>query len=85
MFSNENVKVVVGSVNPRVALGAKGCTEDDEVFGNAGMDDIHGTHGTTCIVEHPFTLVGIESNFLRRIGKGEVLNDVGDHSSSVVR
>jgi hypothetical protein len=67
-----------------VSLSAKGCAEDDEIFCNAGMNDIHGTHGTACIVKNPFILVGIESYFLRRICKCEIRNDVVDHSSGVV-
>jgi len=32
-------------------------TEDDQVLGDGGMDDIHGAHGTAGVVEHPLLIV----------------------------
>ena len=68
----------------RVSFSAKRGAEDDEIFSNAGMNDVHGPHGSACIVEDPFILVGVESNFLRGICQSEVGNDVVDHSGGIV-
>lgn len=40
----------------RKAFGG-GLTEDDQVLGDGGVDDVHGTHGTTSVVEHPLLIV----------------------------
>lgn len=49
------------------------------------MNDVHGTHGTPSVVEHPFTAVGVESDDVGRVGFGEVGDDVVNHVVGVIR
>ena len=54
LFADEDVEIVVGGVQARVALGAKRRAKDDEVLGDAGVYNVHGAHRAACVVEHPF-------------------------------
>ena len=67
-----------------MSLGSKWRAKDDEIFSDAGMNDVHGTHGTACIVEDPFILVRVESYLFGWISKCEVRDDVVNHSGGVV-
>lgn len=53
LLALEDVEVVVGRVPAAVALGAQRRAKDDQVLGDAGVDDVHATHGAPGIVEHP--------------------------------
>ena len=35
-------------------------SEDDDVLGYAGVEDVHGTHSAAGIIEHPLFLVGVD-------------------------
>lgn len=59
LLANEDVEVVICGMQPTMSLGTEGRTEDDEIFSNGCVDDVHGTHGTPSIVEHPFRRVGV--------------------------
>lgn len=66
-----------------MTFGTKGSTEDDEVFCDAGMDDIHGTHSTAGIVEHPFGAVRVKTDLGRWVGGGKVFDDVVCHEGGI--
>jgi len=53
LLAMEDVEVVVGSVKTGMSLSSKWGAENDQVLGDGRMDDIHGTHGTSGVVEHP--------------------------------
>lgn len=84
LLSNEDVKVVVGGVQTAVAFRTERGAENDQVLGDTSMDDVHGTHSTTGIVEHPFVHISVDTNLRRGIGLRKIPDDVVDHSSSVV-
>ena len=54
LFPDKDMEIVIGGMQTRVALGTKWRAEDDEVLCDAGVDNVHGAHGATCIVEYPF-------------------------------
>ena len=86
LLPSEDVEVVIRSMQPRVSLSTEGCTENDEVFSNGCMDDVHGTHGTPSIIEHPFRRVGVERNLIGRLreGRREVRKNVLNHAFGIV-
>ena len=84
LFPNENVEVVVRGVHARVALGTDGRAEDDEVLGDARVDDVHRAHRAPSVVEHPLRGVGVEGDDGGRVFRGEVGDDVGDNSVNVI-
>ena len=84
LFPNKDVEVVVGGVHAAVAFRANRGAEDDEIFSDASVDDVHGTHSTTRVVKHPFGGVGIQGNDRRRVLRSEVGDDVGNDSIDVV-
>ena len=84
LLTDEDVEVVIGGVHACVALGADGGAEDDEVLGNAGVDDVHGTHGAAGVVKHPLARVGVERDLCGGIGCGEVLDDEVYHRRRVI-
>lgn len=84
LLSNKDVEVVIRSVQARVTFRAKRCTEDNEVFGNAGVDDVHGAHGSPSVVEHPLLLVRVDCYLSGGICRGEVRDNVVNHSTKVV-
>lgn len=49
------------------------------------MDNVHGAHGTPSVVKNPLRLVRVDTYDGRGIGFCEVCDDVGYHTSSVVR
>lgn len=51
LLSIEDVEIVIGSVSTRVTFSANWRPENNEVFRNAGMNNIHPTHGAAGIVE----------------------------------
>ena len=84
LLSNENMEVIIRGVNASVSLGSKWCTEDNKVFCDARMDDVHRAHGTSSIVKHPF-LVGIKAYVVIRVRFSEIRDDMRDHASGIVR
>lgn len=84
LLADQNVKVVVGGMQPRVPLRPEWCSEDDQVLGDARVDDIHRAHCAAGVVEHPFGRVRVERDLRRWVGSGEVCDDVGYHARSVV-
>ena len=75
LLACQDMEVVIGSVAASVALGANGGTEDDEVLGDAGVDDVHGAHGAAGVVEDVLLvqvdIVGVQAMQLR----GDVAHD----------
>lgn len=53
LLALEDIEVVVGRVPAAVALGAQRRAKDDQVLGDAGVDDVHAPHGAARVVEHP--------------------------------
>jgi len=70
LLSDEDVKVVVGGVEARVALGAERRAKDDEVLGDARVDDVHRAHRAARVVEHPFRAVRVERYGCARVRRG---------------
>lgn len=64
----------------RVTLCAERRSENDEVLGDGGVDDVHGAHGAAGVVEDPF-FVGV---YVMGVGLGEVRGDVVDYGAGVV-
>ena len=62
LFTLEDVEVVVGGVKTGMSLGTKRGAENDQVLGDGRVDDIHRTHRTSRVVEHPLRGVGIEND-----------------------
>lgn len=56
LLSHEDMEVIVGSVPSRVSLCADGSAEEDEVFRDRGVQEIHATHGSASVVEDPLGL-----------------------------
>ena len=54
LLPDEDVEIVVGDVQARVALCAEWRAKDDEVLGDAGVDDVHRAHRAARVVEYPF-------------------------------
>jgi hypothetical protein len=54
-------------------------TEDDQVLGDTGVDDVHGTHGTAGVVEYPLLLSAqvLGADLLLQLGNNEVDDGVG--------
>lgn len=84
LFSHENMEVIVRSVNASVSLGSKWRTEDNKVFCDARVDDVHRAHGTSSIIKYP-VLVGIKTYFVVRVRFCEIRDDMRDHARGVVR
>lgn len=55
-------------------------TEDDEVLGDRGVDNVHAAHGAAGVVEHP---VLVEVQVGRRHLALELLDDVGHDGAGV--
>ncbi|KAJ9477967.1 hypothetical protein PHBOTO_001549 [Pseudozyma hubeiensis] len=53
LVPGQDVEVVVGGVTTSVTLGADGSAEEDEILRDRRVDDVHATHRTTGVVEHP--------------------------------
>ena len=84
LFANQDIEVIISGMNTTVTFSANGGTEDDQVFGDTGMNDVHGTHGTSGVVKHPFLGVGVESDDAGGVGFSEVGDDVVDHVICVI-
>lgn len=85
LLSDQNVKVVVGGVYTSMSLRAKRGPEDDEVLGDARVDDVHRAHGTPGVAEYPFSMVGVQSDLGGRVRLGEVGKDILSHEGRVIR
>lgn len=79
MLALENMKVVIGRVASRVTFSSNGGAEDDEVFGQRGVNNVHGSHGTTGIVPNPLVTVselGLDLGVgVSLLGTGQKLGD----------
>ena len=53
LLAFEDMEVVVCRVAACVALCSQRGAEDDQVFGDGCVDDVHASHGATGIVEQP--------------------------------
>lgn len=53
LFAFEDVEVVVGGMTASVAFCAEWRAEDDEIFGQRRVQDIHASHGAAGVVEEP--------------------------------
>jgi len=84
LLSDKNMEVIIRGENPRMSLRSKRRTEDDEVLGDARVDDIHSTHRPSGIVKYPFIFVGVESHLGARVCFGEVFYDVVNHAGGVI-
>lgn len=98
LLAGQDVEIVVGGVQAAMTLGSERRSEEDEVLGDAGVDDVHGAHGTPGVIEHPFrrdfvrgcrgNAVNVEPDSRVRgdgVGRGEVGEDVGHHRVCVIR
>lgn len=76
----------MGEVAWRGDSGAE-LTEDDQVLGDTGVDDVHGTHGATGVVEYPLLLGAqvLGLNLLLQLGNNEVDDGAGVLSVSLDR
>ena len=83
LLADEDVEVVVGGVNSTVSFRAEGRTEDDQVLRDAGVNDVHGAHCTSGIIEDPF-LFRVDANLVFGVRFREVRDDVVDHASRVI-
>lgn len=86
LFPDQNVEIVVRRVDPRVPLRAERGAKDDEVFSDAGVDNIHRAHCAACVIEDPLGLVWVYAHDGRGRGVGlcQVRDDVGYDSRCVV-
>lgn len=84
LLPNQNIEIIVGSVHARVSLRAQRRSEDNEILGYGGVNDVHGAHGPAGVVEHPFVLVCVEGDLRGGEGGREIGQDVRDHASGVV-
>ena len=84
LLADEDMEVVVGGVKARVTLRAEWRAKDDEVLGDARVDDVHRAHRTAGVVEHPFGAVRVERHVRVGVGGGEIGEDVRDHARCVV-
>lgn len=86
MFTNQDIKVVVRGVKSSVSFCTERGAEDDEILCDRGMNDVHGTHGTAGVVEHPFFLVGVDGDFVGRlrVSLREVCDNMVDDGWHVV-
>jgi len=74
LLAVDNSEVVIGDEAAGVALSSGGGAEKDEVLGERGMEDGHGSHGTTSIVEDPLTAV----LSVLRVGSKDSIDDGHD-------
>jgi hypothetical protein len=58
LFPFQDVEIVVRGMTARMPFRSQRCAEDDEVFCYGGVEDVHGAHCSTGVVEEPFRLVG---------------------------
>lgn len=73
----------LGFVSLRFRGGARDrLTEDDQVLGDAGVDDVHGAHGAAGVVKHPL-LIEVNVALCADL-RAELVDDVLDHRSRVV-
>lgn len=63
---------------------AQGCTENDEVFGDTCVDDVHRAHGTTSIAEDPLVRIGVDINLGCWVCSCKIRDDMLDHSCCVI-
>ena len=70
LLTDKNVEVVIGGMKARVALRAERRAKDDEVLGDARVDDVHRAHRAAGIVEHPLGAVRVERYACVGIGGG---------------
>ena len=86
LLADEDVEVVVGGVEARVALRSERRAKDDEVLRDARVDHVHRAHRAPGVVEDPFGAVRVERHAARaaRVGRGEIGEDVRDHAGRVV-
>jgi len=83
LFSNQDIEVIVCGVQPRVALRPEWGAKDNEIFGDAGMDDVHCAHRAARVIEHPLSRVDVDFDSVGRVGEREVGDNVLDHAGSV--
>ena len=83
LFSNQNIEIVVRGVQSRMTFRSQWCAEDDQVLGDARVDDVHGTHSAARVAEHPFLLVWVKPDLSRWVRCGQVGDDVVDHGIGV--
>ena len=53
LLALKDVEVVVGGVETAMSFGSEWGAENDQVLGDGRMNDVHGTHRASGIVEHP--------------------------------
>ena len=80
LLADEDMEIVVGGMKARVALRTEWRAKDDEVLGDARVDDVHRAHRAAGIVEDPFGAVRVERYARVGIGAGEIGEDVRDHA-----
>ena len=53
LLALEDVEIVVGGVKTGVPFGSKWGSENDQVLGDRGVDDVHCAHRAPGVVENP--------------------------------
>ena len=84
LLPNQNIKIIISSMQPRMSLRAQRRPKNNKILRNARVDDVHRTHRSTRIVEHPFGRVWIEPDLGVWVREGEVGEDVLDHAGGGV-
>ena len=67
-----------------MSLSTQWSSENDEIFRDTRMDDVHCTHCTPRIVKYPFRVVCVYTHYGRGIALRQVRDDVGYYSCRIV-
>jgi len=59
-------------IGTSVAFGSDGCSEDDDVLGDGGVDEVHSAHSSTSIVEDP-DLLCVDVSWVTPVQSGDDL------------
>lgn len=86
LFAMQNMEIIIRRVQTGMPLRTEGSPKYDQVFRDRGVYNVHGTHGTSCVIECPFGGVGVERNDARRgwVCVGKVRDNVLDDAVEVV-
>lgn len=78
LFAAQDMKVVVGRVSTSVSFSANCAAKYNEILGDAGVDNVHGAHGTARIVKDPFFIeIDVTSGQLLAQLVDNVLDNLG--------
>ena len=66
-------------------LRTKRSAEDEDILGDARVDNVHRAHRAARVVERPLLRVGVQPDVGGSVGRSEVCDDVLRHERGVVR